>query len=185
MASRFSADFDPQPQLQGYGLTVAPLKETDRAALTEAASDPEIWAGHPARHRHEPAVFSPYFDMLLSSGAALVIRDKSNRVIGCSAYYTDTNASSRISIGFTFLIRAHWGGKTNRIVKRLMLGHIFETAHEAWFHIAPDNFRSQAATKRLGAVFTHTAEIDLGGGAQRWRCYCLTAEGWEANEQMQ
>lgn len=183
MAFLFPVGFNPQPTLQGNGLTVRPIQEGDRDALASAASDPQIWVGHPATNRHEFSVFNSYFDMLLSFGSALVIRDKGSRVIGCTVYYTDTNAPSRLSVGFTFLVRDHWGGSTNRVVKRLMLGHIFEATSEAWFHIAPTNHRSQTATTRLGAVFTHEADIDLGGGSLRWRCYCLTTEKWDANEQ--
>lgn len=182
MAFEFPIGFDPQPSLRSEELDLRPLQDGDRASLAHAASDPLIWAGHPASDRHEAAAFNPYFDMLLSSGSALVIRENAGRVIGCSVLYTDTNAPSRLSIGFTFLVRDHWGGSTNRCVKRLMLGHIYETASEAWFHIAPTNIRSQTATTRLGAVFTHEDDIDLGGGTQRWRCYCLTEEAWSDAE---
>jgi RimJ/RimL family protein N-acetyltransferase len=182
MAFSFQYDFNPQLALQGHGLTLEPLENRDRNALAEAASDPLIWAGHPSNIRHERAVFDPYFDMLLSSGSALAIRDSDGRMIGCTAYYSDTNVPSRLSVGFTFLVRAHWGGSTNRAVKRLTLGHLFSVKSEAWFHIAPSNHRSQTATMRLGAVFTHEDDIDLGGGSLCWKCYCLTRESWAANE---
>ncbi len=179
----FQRDFDPKPTLQGFGLKLEPIQEHDRDALAVAASDPLIWAGHPASNRHQRAVFDLYFDMLLSSSSALIIRDSDGHVIGCTAYYTDTNAPSRLSIGFTFLVRAHWGGSTNRTVKRLTLGHLFAVKSEAWFHIAPSNYRSQTATIRLGAVFTHEDDIDLGSGSSRWKCYCLSRESWVVNEQ--
>lgn len=182
MAFIFPDSFDPQPTLQGEGLCIRPMVEEDRAALTQAASDPMIWAGHPVRNRNEPAVFDPYFSMMLGTGSALVVRDSAGRTIGCTVYYADTNAPSRLSIGFTFLVRDHWGGNTNRILKRLTLTHLFKTSSEAWFHIAPDNIRSKTATARLGAVFAHEAVIDLAGSAQPWACYCLTRENWATNE---
>jgi RimJ/RimL family protein N-acetyltransferase len=182
MAFVFPPNFDPQPSLQGGGIALVPVGEADRVPLATAASDPQIWAGHPATNRYENSVFNSYFDMLLASGSALTIRDKEGRVIGCTVYYTDTNAPSRLSIGFTFLIRKHWGGDTNHVVKRLTLGHLFATTTEAWFHIAPTNHRSQTATSRLGAKFIHEADIDLGGGIQRWGCYCLTVENWISTE---
>jgi RimJ/RimL family protein N-acetyltransferase len=182
LAFVYPEGFDPQPSLEGETLRLRPLRESDRAALRQAASDPLIWAGHPSSDRHESAVFNPYFDMLLGSGAALIALDPKDRVIGCSVFYTDSIAPSRLSIGFTFLTRDHWGGASNRAMKRLMLEHIFATSSEAWFHIGPSNIRSQMATTRLGAVFTHTADIDLGGGVHNWYCYCLTAENWAAND---
>ncbi|WP_341368958.1 GNAT family N-acetyltransferase [Yoonia sp. BS5-3] len=175
----FPDGFDPQPTLESDLLVLSPLRQEDCAALTQAAGDPAIWAGHPARNRHEAEVFARYFPTLLAIGGALLITDRKTRdVIGCSAFYTDKNAPSRLSIGFTFLTCNHWGGVTNRALKRLMLGHIFSHASEAWFHIAPDNLRSQAATQKLGAVFTHEDQMDLGGGPQSWRCYGLSREAW-------
>ena len=179
MRFEFPKLFNPQPSLESETLLLRPLTEADRAALAEAASDRTIWEGHPAKDRYLAEVFAGYFETLLSIGGCLLITDKANgKVIGCSAYYTDRNAPQRLSIGFTFLTCAHWAGLTNRALKRLMLGHIYEHVSEAWFHIAPDNYRSQAATKKLGAVLTHEDQMDLGGGAQFWRCYCLTREAW-------
>lgn len=180
-AFRFPSSFDPQPVLFNDAVELRPLTIADRDGLTEAAGDPDIWAGHPVRDRYKPEVFRGYFDFLESLGSAMTIRAAgSGRIIGCSAFYTDTNAPARLSIGFTFLTRDQWGGQTNRQAKSLMLGHIFRGHDEAWFHIAPSNIRSQVATGRLGAVFTHQSEIDLGTGAQPWRCYCLTKEAWNA-----
>ena len=181
MNFKFPELFEPQPTLKSEAFLLRPLLEDDRTALTKAASDPAIWAGHPARDRYQSGVFSKYFDALRNIGGSLVIIDQSNQeVIGCSAFYTDKNAPSRLSIGFTFLICAHWGGSTNRATKCLMLDHIYKHASEAWFHIAPQNHRSQAATKKLGAVFTHEDKMDLGGGSQLWQCYGLTRETWNA-----
>ena len=180
MSFEFPNLFNPQPSLESETLLLRPLIEADRATLAEAACDPNIWAGHPAKNRYLAEVFTDYFDALLNIGGCLLVSDKTNGdVIGCSAYYTDRNAPQRISIGFTFLICAYWGEPTNRALKRLMLGHIYEYTTEAWFHIAPDNYRSQAATQKLGAVLMHEDKMDLGGGAQLWKCYCLTREGWE------
>ena len=180
MSFEFPNLFNPQPSLEGETLSLRPLAEADRAALAEAASDRFIWEGHPAKDRYLSEVFAGYFDLLLNTGGCLLISDKANgQAIGCSAYYTDRNAPQRLSIGFTFLRRAYWGGPTNRALKGLMLGHIYEFASEAWFHIAPDNYRSQAATKKLGAVLTHEDKMDLGGGAQLWKCFCLTREAWD------
>lgn len=183
MSFQYPEWFNPQPTLKNDALLLRPLAEEDRTALTIAASDPAIWAGHPARDRYQESVFSNYFDALRDIGGCLLVLDQDNQeVIGCSAFYTDDNAPSRLSIGFTFLTCDHWGGSTNRAMKRLMLDHIYRGASEAWFHIAPENFRSQAATKKLGAVFTHEDKMDLGGGPQLWQCYCLTRETWTAKD---
>lgn len=165
----------------GGSLSLTPLSEADRAELTVAASDKEIWVSHPAQDRYLAPVFDAYFDFLMNTGSSLLVRDdQSGEVIGVSAFYVDNNAPSRLCIGFTFLVRSHWGGKTNFALKKLMLEHCFAMSSEVWFHIGPDNTRSQIATTRLGAVFTHEDEVDIGSGPQLWRCYCLTREAWAA-----
>lgn len=172
--------FDFQPRLAGHGLSLRPLSENDRAGLTEAAADPAIWAGHPARNRYEPRVFAGYFDLLLASGRALSIAEKSGRIIGTSSYYVARDGRDALAIGFTFLTRDHWGGGANFSLKRLMLGHIFAARDQAWFHIDPTNIRSQTATERLGAKFIEEAELDLGTGPARWMCYRLHRADWQA-----
>lgn len=174
--------FDDQPVLKGHGLTLRPLTAEDKVPLTKAASDPAIWAGHPATDRYKPDVFEPYFDMLMERGGTLVFReDDTDRVIGCSRYYTSPDRPGKIAIGFTFLTADHWGGKTNFILKRVMLGHAFRRFDEVWFDIAPTNIRSQKATAKLGAVAAYSATLDLSGTPLPWVCFCLSREVWQTH----
>ena len=178
---QFPNDFDPQPSLENDLLVLCPLARADIDELAMAASDPAIWAWHPAQNRYQRDIFYGYFTVLLNIGGALLVRDRATEdVIGCSAFYTDPSAPSRLSIGFTFLTCSHWGGSTNKALKSLMLDHLYKHNSEAWFHIGIHNMRSQAATMKLGALLAHEADLDLGGGPQSWRCYCLTRESWKA-----
>ncbi|MFT3973514.1 MAG: GNAT family N-acetyltransferase [Amaricoccus sp.] len=156
--------FDFAPSLQSDSLELRPLAAADRDALHAAASDPATWAGHPATERWNRAVFDPYVDFLLKAGGTLVAIDRaSGRIVGCSRFYVPPEQPDGIAIGFTFLDRAFWGGRTNFEMKRLMLGDAFAHVPEVWFHIAPTNIRSQTATGRLGATYVDTREIDLAG----------------------
>lgn len=176
--------FDPQPELQGGGFALRPLKAGDFDGLYAAASDPEIWVGHPSKTRHDVDVFRGYFDFLLVRGGTLVVLDRGqNKIIGCSRYYTAPDMPGSISIGFTFLERAYWGGAANFEVKRLMLGHAFSTFDEVWFHIDPTNIRSQKATAKLGAELVCDATLDLAGAPVEWKCYRLTREAWRRRVQ--
>ncbi|WP_221931151.1 GNAT family N-acetyltransferase [Aliiroseovarius halocynthiae] len=75
--------FDNQPSLDGETLRLHGLREEDREALFNAASDPQTWAGHPAKDRYQRDVFDPYFDMLLASGGTLIVIDRAtDQVIG-------------------------------------------------------------------------------------------------------
>ena len=143
------ADFDTQPTLIGESLELRPLSAGDFEALYIAASDPNIWAGHPIKTRHQREVFTPYFAFLLGTNATLAVRDrKTSQVVGCSCYYTAPDRPGTISIGFTFLSTAYWGGDANFEMKHLMIQHVLNTLDEVWFHIDPTNFRSQKATAK-------------------------------------
>ncbi|WP_147126412.1 GNAT family N-acetyltransferase [Shimia ponticola] len=175
------ADFDIQPVLHGDRLTLEPLRGDHREALYRAANEPSIWAQHPAWTRHERVVFDPYFDFLLKVGGTLVVIDRdAERVIGCSRYYSVPDHPEEWAIGYTFLHTDYWGGSWNRELKALMVEHAFVGVDRIWFHIAPDNIRSQIATIRLGAVFEYDANLDLGAGPTPTKCYTLTPSGWSA-----
>ena len=176
-------DFDFQPYIIGETLVVRPLAEDDFEGLYQAASDPLVWAGHPAKDRHNKEVFIPYFDTLLEAGATVVVLEKSTgKIIGCSRYYVAPTPGQDISIGYTFLGRAYWGGTVNGELKSLMVGHVFKSRYEVWFHIAPTNIRSQKATAKLGAVNMGEEELDLGNGAANMMCFRLLKSDWEAKE---
>jgi RimJ/RimL family protein N-acetyltransferase len=159
--------FDMQPELIGETLHLRPLTETDRVAMTAAASDPLIWELHPARDRHLPEKFHPYFDKLLAMGGTLVVIDRaSSDIIGWSSYGELKPETREVEIGWTFLTRAYWGGETNREMKRLMLVHAFGFVDTVVFRIAPDNLRSRRAIEKIGGILTdRPAEIIFEGRA--------------------
>ena len=172
---------DIAPTLVGEQLRLDPLVADDRDALATAAGDPAVWAQHPARERYKRDVFDPYFDFLLSAGGTMAARRiDTDEVIGCSRFYAVPDHSEEWAIGFTFLSKPHWGGIWNREMKGLMAAHIFAQYPRLWFHIAPDNLRSQIATQRLGARFAYDADLDLSGGPIAVKCYTLVPEDWDA-----
>ena len=52
---------DLQPTLTGELLTVRGLQQEDWDGLFNAASDPEIWSGHPSSDRYQHTVFHQIF----------------------------------------------------------------------------------------------------------------------------
>lgn len=175
------AGFDPQQQLAGVRTYLRPLQEADYPALFAAAGDPAIWAGHPVKDRYRADVFTPYFGQLLASGGTLVVREQgTNEVVGCSRYYPAPEENASISIGYTFLVRQHWGGRTNGEIKALMLGHAFETTEvpHVWFHIGPDNIRSQKATMKIGADYVGEDDLLLSGRVTRMKSYRIRRDVW-------
>jgi RimJ/RimL family protein N-acetyltransferase len=145
--------FDLQPVLHGELLTLRPLREEDYNDLYVVASDPLIWDQHPCPDRYKEDVFKKFFrDAMASGGALLAIDSKDGRVIGTSRFFAYDPANSEIEIGFTFLARSHWGGVYNREMKQIMLRHAFQFVNNVVLLIGPQNFRSQRAAEKIGAV---------------------------------
>ena len=145
--------FDRQPHLKGALVELSPLRPEDYPALSAAGSDPLIWEQHPAADRYKEDVFKRYFDDALASGGALIARDANDgNVIGTSRFHGYDEAASEVEIGWTFLVRSHWGGRYNGEMKQLMLRHAFRFVRNVVFLIGPDNVRSQKAVEKIGGV---------------------------------
>ena len=153
-----------QPVLKGQLLELRPLRPEDFDDLYAVASDPLIWEQHPHNTRYQEEVFRKFFqDALASGGALIAIDSETGRVIGSSRYDGYNQEKNQVEIGWTFLARSHWGGVYNKEMKRLMLEHAFKFVDNVVFVIGVQNFRSQKAVEKLGAVRVGTT-VD-GGGA--------------------
>jgi RimJ/RimL family protein N-acetyltransferase len=144
---------DFQPTLTGPTVIIRPVTSGDWAALFGAGSDPEIWKVHPRSDRYTEPEFRTYFDSAIASKMAFVFVDRSTRqLIGSSRYYGYDAERSEVEIGWTFIARSHWGGKTNREVKRLMLDRAFTFVDTVIFWVGEKNWRSQGAMTKIGGV---------------------------------
>ena len=142
-----------QPVLKGQLLELRPLRPDDFDELFAVAADPLIWEQHPHRNRYQEDVFRQFFHGALDSGGALIATDSKNgRIIGSSRYHGYDKEESEVEIGWTFLARAYWGGIYNGEMKRLMLEHAFRFVNNVIFVIGTQNFRSQRAVEKIGAV---------------------------------
>ena len=158
---------DLQPKLSGELLELRPLRPDDWDALYAVASDPLIWAGHPARDRYTEPVFREYFREALESLGALVALDRATgQIIGSSRYVWYGPPRNELEIGWTFLARACWGGAYNGEMKRLMLRHAFRFVDRVIFIVGVDNIRSQKAMLKVGAVLTDRRDVRVVRGQQ-------------------
>lgn len=141
-----------QPELENELIRITPLSAGDLEALYAAASDPLIWEQHPNPDRYKREVFEVYFAGAMESKGAFLVRDaKTSEVIGSSRYYDHNETERLVLIGYTFLIRSHWGTIYNRALKTLMLDHAFRFVEKVHLHIGASNIRSQKAAEKLGA----------------------------------
>ena len=145
-----------QPVLEDAQVRLRPMRSGDFDALFAVASDPDIWALHPAHDRWKPDVFRAFFDEGLASNGALVVIDRaSGAIIGSSRYDIRVCAPGEVEIGWTFLARSHWGGAVNRAIKRLMIAEAFRAGFDAViFLVGEGNLRSRRALEKIGAVLT-------------------------------
>jgi RimJ/RimL family protein N-acetyltransferase len=144
---------DFQPTLIGPTVIVRPVTPGDWAELYAAGSDPEIWKVHPRSNRYTEPAFREYFNSAVASKMAFVFIDRATgRLIGSSRYYGHDAKLREIEIGWTFVARSHWGGKTNREVKRLMLDHAFTFVDTVIFWVGEKNWRSQGAMTKIGGI---------------------------------
>ncbi|MGF7156149.1 GNAT family N-acetyltransferase [Novosphingobium gossypii] len=159
---------DRQPILDGDRLTLRPLRADDWTALFAVASDPKIWALHPAHDRWREPVFRAFFDDALESGGALVMTDKTTgTIIGSSRYgVPGAEGPGEIEIGWTFLARSYWGSGWNAQAKRLMLAHALAFVDRVIFQIGIDNVVSRRAMANIGGrLIEGRSRLHERGGA--------------------
>ena len=141
-----------QPRLQGERLLMRPVTAGDWEPLYARASDPLVWAAHPAHDRWQETVFRAYFEDGLASGGALVaVEAASGAVIGWSRYSAQYVEPNEVEIGWTFLGRDWWGGAWNAEMKQLMLAHAFQFVDRVILRIGETNGRSRRAAEKIGA----------------------------------
>jgi RimJ/RimL family protein N-acetyltransferase len=175
---------DRQPVLEGEHVRLRPLLESDWDALFAVASDPLIWADHPAHDRWREPVFRTFFGEALARGGALIASDAATgAVIGSSRFEGLEEAPKEggggsVEIGWTFLARSHWGGRYNREMKRLMLAHALASVAEVHFWVGETNTRSRRALANIGARLTDRREdrIMAGGALVAHLGYVITRE---------
>ena len=154
--------FDRQPMLEGEALRLRPIREGDLEPLFAVASDPLLWAQHPAKTRSQRPVFEEWFASALAGHALVFVARADGRVLGTSRYYDWRPWSRDVAIGYTFIARDQWGGHVNRELKSLMLAHAFRFVDRVWFHVNPDNRRSRQAMAKIGGIESHTAVHAIG-----------------------
>ncbi|MGH7982882.1 MAG: GNAT family N-acetyltransferase [Candidatus Udaeobacter sp.] len=145
--------FDLQPHLKGELIELRPLTPEDWDDLFVVASDPLIWEQHPESDRYKDEVFRVFFREAMESGGAFVVVDtKSQQIIGSTRFYGYDPVKSEIEIGWTFLARKYWGGRYNAEMKKLLLDHAFRFVETVVFFVGAQNFRSQKAMEKIGAI---------------------------------
>lgn len=172
---------DRQPVLAGERLLLRPLRPDDWDALYAVARDPEIWAIHPQPNRWQEPVFRQFFADALERGGALAVIEKAGGAVIGSSQYKEVNGADggTVEIGWTFLARSHWGGVTNRELKRLMLEHALVHVARVEFRVGECNLISCRAMEKIGGRLTGRSEmVDTPTGQMRHVIFEITRESF-------
>jgi RimJ/RimL family protein N-acetyltransferase len=172
---------DRQPVLEGERLYLRPLKADDWDALFAVASDPQVWAKHPAHDRWQEPVFREFFaDALAHQGALVVVDKASGEIVGSSRFqgYDPADGGS-VEIGWTFLAHRLWGRGYNAEMKRLMLEHALRSVERVLFRVGEDNVVSRGAMANIGGHLTDRTDVtDLAGVPVTHVVYEITRESF-------
>lgn len=157
--------FQLQPEhLHNPLLQLVPLQPDDFETLYAVASDPLVWEQHPNKLRYQHEVFQNFFEGALQSQGAFLIRETATgETVGSSRFYDYDPKGNSILIGYTFIGRKFWGNGYNKALKKLMLEHAFRFVDTVYFHIGAQNFRSQKAIEKIGAVKIDEFEVGYYG----------------------
>ncbi|WP_300596623.1 GNAT family N-acetyltransferase [Niabella sp.] len=174
-ASPSTPPFSIQPVLENAYVKLIPLKETDFERLFAVASDPAIWQMHPNKDRYQRKVFETFFEGALQSGGAFLCEAPPNGgLAGSTRFYNYDPQENSIFIGYTFYATKFWGTGLNTQVKQLMLEYIFQFVNTVYFHIGAENYRSQKAIEKLGAVKLKEEWVAYHGEPDRLNfVYCI------------
>lgn len=157
--------FNLQPEhLKTDLIQLFPLQEHDFEELYTVASDPLVWEQHPNKLRYQRDVFQNFFEGAMQSQGAFLIRDtQTNEVVGSSRFYDFDESNNSILIGYTFIGRQFWGNGYNKALKKLMLDYAFQFVDTVYFHIGAQNYRSQKAIEKIGAIKVDEQQVEYYG----------------------
>ena len=158
------------PLLQFGNIRLEPLAESHREALREAcAEDPAIWEIYSFSMLGE--AFDRWWEAGSAAGSerlmwAILVDD---RLVGMTGIFPEDRTPGVVEIGATYIVPGVRGTRLNRMVKWLVLSHVFRGGfHRVEFRVDARNLRSQAAVLKLGATrdgilrhhkITHTGHI--------------------------
>lgn len=115
-----------------------------------------------------------------SGGAFKIVDVSTGNIIGSTRFYDFDPEDSSILIGYTFYAVDCWGKGFNPQVKKLMLDYAFQYVDKVIFHVGAQNYRSQVAMGRLGAIKTGQIDVAYYGEPPKTNfVYEITREMWE------
>ncbi len=149
--------------LTGRHVLLEPMRAEHAPALLEAGRSTEVWEFMPARAMDAESMDRWMAKALATEAAGreypFIVRQRADGAVIGSTRYLDVQEEDRTTeIGWTWYTPAAWGTVVNPEAKYLLLRHAFEEWRAIRVALKTDirNLHSQAAIKKLGAVFEGT-----------------------------
>ncbi|MDQ6710038.1 MAG: GNAT family N-acetyltransferase [Candidatus Dormibacteraeota bacterium] len=149
--------------LTGTHVLLEPMRTEHAAALLQAGRSMEVWEFMPARPMDAESMDRWMAKALANEAAGrehpFIVRRRADGVVIGSTRYLDVQEEDRTAeIGWTWYAPSAWGTMVNPEAKYLLLRHAFEDWRAIRVALKTDirNLHSQAAIKKLGAVFEGT-----------------------------
>lgn len=170
-----------------------PLSIAHKDALTEAASDGELWqlwfTSVP-----EPTQVEAYIQTALDGLANqtmlpfVVVRKSDNKIVGCTRFANADATTKRIEIGYTWYAKSTQRTGINTACKYLLLQHAFETLDciAVEFRTHWHNQASRKAIARLGAKqdgVLRNHKIDKSGNVRDTVVFSILNSEWQVVKQ--
>ena len=133
---------------------IRPAIPSDFAELYAVGKNPVIWAQHSEKNRGDLAEFQRFFDQGMEQGWGfyVVVSQQTQEIVGSTRFYEFNPQNRSVAIGYTFFDPSLWGSGVNSAVKKALLDHAFQQVEQVIFNVYDQNFRSQKAVTKLGAL---------------------------------
>jgi RimJ/RimL family protein N-acetyltransferase len=82
----------------------------------------------------------------------VVVSQQTQEIVGSTRFYEFNPQNRSVAIGYTFFDPSLWGSGVNSAVKKALLDHAFQQVEQVIFYVYDQNFRSQKAVTKLGAL---------------------------------
>lgn len=191
--SQFSKALPKDLELSGKYAALEPLQAEHADELGLAAADGELWNLHftsvPSIKGCDEYIATAIECREQGSQLPFVIRRLcDDRIVGSSRYYVIDRHNRNLSIGHTWYSKSAQRTAINTECKLLLLTHAFEKAGciSVQWHTHHENYASQAAIERLGAIqegVLRNHSISEDGSYRHTYCYSMLDTEWQVAKQ--
>lgn len=172
-------------------VSLLPIQPEHKEALRKAAQFDEVWTHTSIMNKYSSELFDTWFALAFNqtkSGQHMTyLVEYQGQLVGSTRYYAIRPEQKEIAIGFTWYTPAVWGTVVNPSCKLLLFENAFSHGYEkVFFHTDIKNVHSQAAIKKLGAVYTQTIKEDklrLDGSLRDTVEFVLSQDNWSQAKQ--